>query len=1163
MALAVLLILSTAVPAGAQTTPTQPVPPPFSEKINYGDCRDIPAPCVQDPWTGNMSISPHLIREGETITITFSLEPGGVSFSMPGNGKDCAINKESRPTEVKNSAGTWVVQDKDVPTSGTCTLKPGPTGGRWATTQVGVTGPCGSEIAVQEGRAEFAACAGTYASDYYGVISKDDDRYGISGRVTLSSGRPMVGVPISVSGPDSQSTMTGPGGDYSFLVKKGTYSVQAGAKVCVTPGESDACSSSKTVTVPESQSVNFVPPGEGVIRGTVLGEDSKPKAGVDVHIVGPDGLTVTSDSKGQYEARVPKGNYSLAASFTSTPPLAAGDKGPAVPVTDTYCADDHGTFPKKCRQSVTVDVPPDHTVNWAKEADPNDIQVDLSGKELVKGKTFMITMNLENPRGEDLTDLKFADPTGLALESIVEFSGAPVVASTVDDAMPKLPTRLDGHQSVTLKFKYDSPNPGQVVMTSNLSATSAKQKKPVTGTAAISVSSGRPVTQNDIEAKAVDDIQGILSLTAEKQRALDSLVAKAIVRDGGKTKGPSATDLAVANELGLPVEMAGLFNRTVDEQKAFWSAYGTEFKADVDRQGKAGGEFLASVVSTLEDPEGRRQLAEHLVQGAKAFGKSSLENLGYLGQAYAAAYTPEGVKNIIDDNVKMVGDVTTALDQVQVGAGELSKQNAIKYKNDPIGYQREQAKMYAGATVSATKEAMFAALGEVGVRGIAAVAPRVLEAAGLRRLEVVTEEVQGTAAATQSTEAVVGADEAAAAAQRMTNAERAVNTLQELPETKALSRAELVEQGGLRSEDADLIQGIIADVEKKFGVELEIGARTSEPLSAGIDGVGKREFIKPKAISALDKLLGGEESLAGRASVFEPKMPSPEVLEGLEAKYPNITKKLEKRFADQTEIWEKFGDKDSELQQIIEGSKRVKDAEGNLKGVTALVERPGRTFPPELQKVKGKPSFAYMEQLDDPAFLQARGITEEQLPELRKTLANTVDGTVTKLETKTVNGTTTFIEGLSGKPIISDTDLQFVKPKGGWPAGKRGQIETYVNARMKESGRFPHHGWSDAALDVPADYTEVAAKFKLGTSNPALAKAAAQDLERQFKTMAKLLREKAAGIADPDLKAAIIKQAEKFEANTADALLKKYPPGEKIIVFTKGDARVGYSTGGR
>ena len=1160
--IAPFLLLISAIPAGAQVPTARYQPPPFTEKINYGDCRDWPAPCVQDPWTGNMSISPHLIREGESITITFALEPGGVSFTMPGGGKGCDYAKESRPTEVQNSAGTWVLQDKDVATSGTCTLKPGPTGGHWSTMQVGVTGPCGSEIAVQQGRAEFAACTGTYASDYYGVIAKDDDRYGISGRVTLSNGRPMVGVPISVSGPDSQSTTTGAGGSYSFLVKKGDYTVSAGAKVCVTPGPADQCSQSKQVTVPESQTVNFMPPGEGVIRGTVLGEDSKPKAGVDVHIVGPDGITVQSDSKGQYEARLPKGEYTVAASFTSTPALKPGEKGPALPKVDTYCADDHGTFPKQCRKSVTVTVPPDQNVNSARQADPNDIQVDLSGKEVVKGKKFVITLNLENPRDRAIENVKFVDGAGLGIESLIEFSGAPVVASTTENP-PTLPTRFNAKQTISLKFFYDAPNPGQVVMTTNVSGTDENDKSAVKGTAAISVSAGRPITKDDIDRKAVDDIAGILSVTAEKQRQLDKMMAANVARQAEANK-PSDADIALAAELGTSVEVAKALNQQQAERDAFWSSYGTEFANEVDKRGKAGGQFISSVVSTLEDPEGRRQLAESIVEGGKKFGKSSWENLGYLGQAYGAAYTLDGVKNIIDYNTKMAGDVATSLDQARVGYGEISKQDAIKYKNDPIAFQRENAKQYATASVTGVQEAMLAALGEVGVRGIAAVAPKVLEVAGLRRVEAVTEgatESSGATAAT--TDAVAGADELAAAERRLANAEKAFQTLQELPEGKILSDAELLAQGGIRTEDANLIHDIIGDVEKKFHVQIEVGARTSEPLSAGIDGVGKREFIKPKAISALDKILGGEESLAGRASVFEPKMPSPEVLQGLEAKVPNITKKLEARFADQKKLWDEYQDANSSLRQIIKGSGEVKDAQGKLRGVTAMVERPGSTFPSELGKVKGQPSFAYLEQLDDTAFLEGRGISPDRAAELKSQLSKFPDQARTKLEAKVVNGTTTFSEGLSGKPIVSDLDLQFVEPAGGWPPGMKGKVEAYVNARMKESGRFPGHAWSDAAIDVPSEVLEVSGKFKLSTANPALAKAAAEDLARQFKTMAKLLRDKAALTADDKAAFKMLDQAAKFDKITADYLLKKYPAGEKIIIFTKGDARVGYSTGGK
>ena len=121
-----------------------------------------------------------------------------------------------------------------------------------------------------------------------------------------------------------------------------------------------------------------------------------------------------------------------------------------------------------------------------------------------------------------------------------------------------------------------------------------------------------------------------------------------------------------------------------------------------------------------------------------------------------------------------------------------------------------------------------------------------------------------------------------------------------------------------------------------------------------------------------------------------------------------------------------------------------------------------------------------------------------------------------------------------------------------------------MNARLKKIGRFPEHGWSDAALDVPADYFEVAAKFKLGTTMPSNAKKAADDLVRQFNSMGKALRNRAVLEPNEEVRKALIKQAEKFEGITADYLLKKYPPGEKIIVFSaNAGPTVGSSTGGR
>ncbi len=98
---------------------------------------------------------------------------------------------------------------------------------------------------------------------------------------------------------------------------------------------------------------------------------------------------------------------------------------------------------------------------------------------------------------------------------------------------------------------------------------------------------------------------------------------------------------------------------------------------------------------------------------------------------------------------------------------------------------------------------------------------------------------------------------------------------------------------------------------------------------------------------------------------------------------------------------------------------------------------------------------------------------------------------------------------------------------------------------------------------MPSDYAEVAAKFRLNTANPAPARGVAEQYERRFKTMARLLRDKAAKAVSPEVKQALLDKAAKFDSLTADELLKKYPPGEKVIVITAGDIRVGSSTPAR
>jgi hypothetical protein len=1150
--LAALLLLSLGAPAHAAG---QDARHDFGPTPTKGDCRDIRGACIQEPWTGKLTASPHVIREGESVTLTVTLKPGGVSFSLPNdfkNGRECDTQKESRNVEVQDSTGKWVRADRDVATSGTCTIKPGPTNWQWVTPSAGITGPCGSQIAVQEGRAEYAACAGTYASDYYGVISKDEDKYGISGQIVMSDGRGMAGVPVTLSGPDGDSTVTDAGGGYYFLAKKGDYTVSADADVCAEPVDA-GCENSRQVSVGPSRTVNFRPRGEGLIEGVVTGPDSRPKSGVTVRIVGKDGTAVTTNGQGYYSARVPKGTYVVSATSVE-PPVAPS----TTPTTTYYCADNSGAVQKTCTQVLTVDVPPDKKLNWKTEKDPNDLQISLQGGDIVRGETFSITMQITNPRDVALDGVTFADGPGIGLTK-VNGSGADPATLTRGPNAP-LPTTLAAHQSVTLKYFLTTGDYGDELVNVNAQGNDP-DKKVVHGSQSMTVSvKQKEPTKEDLQGLTVEGINDILNLAAENDRKVTAALGNAM-NDHLSWKEPSAGDRAAAQAMGLPPEMAGLLAQRRAEQDAFWEGYGEEFKSRVDKFGQSGGQLLSNMYDTLTDPEGRRQLGEKIVDGASSLGRASLENLGYVGDALLDSQTPEGAQAIIDDNTRWAKSAVQALGEVATGVPEVMKQNAEAYNKDPIAYNKAAGKEWGGASFEGVKEASFAALGEVGTKGIQTVAPKALEAIGFKPVTTLAEDL------VDASEGIEGADAAATAERRLALAEKANATVQELPYGTVLDDVSLVEKGGLRPTDARAIESIVEDVNKTFGVDFEIGARTSEPLSAGIDGVAKREYIKPKAVSSIDKLLGAEESLAGRASVFEPKMPSKKVLAGLERREPGVTAKIQQRFNDQKKLYDEFQDANSGLKQLIDGSTKLND-KGELlypKGVTAVVERPGYTFPAELGKVDGKPTFSYLEQLDDPAFLESRGLTQEQAATFKRDIAKYPDSAKTRIITEEKNGTTTFVEGLKNKPIISDLDLEYARPKDGiWPAGKRGQIETFVNARLKKIGRFPEHGWSDAALDVPSDYFEVAAKFKLSTTMPANAQKAANDLVRQFKSMANALRERAYTAPTKALHDALMAKADKFDAVTADYLLKKYPPGEKIIVFSEGAGpTVGSSTGGR
>ena len=123
-----------------------------------------------------------------------------------------------------------------------------------------VQGPGVLELGIND----FSNTFGDNSGSFQVVIRADDDRPRIRGTVRDVDGEGVARVRVSAGG--KQDTTDASGG-YEILLKKGTYTVAA-AGYCVVgkPG----CATSARVKLPPNQTVDFGPPPEHTVSGSVL-----------------------------------------------------------------------------------------------------------------------------------------------------------------------------------------------------------------------------------------------------------------------------------------------------------------------------------------------------------------------------------------------------------------------------------------------------------------------------------------------------------------------------------------------------------------------------------------------------------------------------------------------------------------------------------------------------------------------------------------------------------------------------------------------------------------------------------------------------------------------------------------------------------------------------
>jgi hypothetical protein len=751
---------------------------------------------------------------------------------------------------------------------------------------------------------------------------------------------------------------------------------------------------------------------------------------------------------------------------------------------------------------------------------------------------FNVKLTITNPGADAITGIEWGDPTGLALKT--DDGPVPVVRTLGPD--PALPTSLASHEVVAVTYRFSAPARGGVVMTAE-----AVGKGPgdaaVSGKGAISVavSFGLP-NANQIRAAMVGLIDQTLATLGDKLRQGEEQLA-AFVAQQLALLPPSPARQQVADHLGIPGALMGVLESGANAIGTIEDSYDAIMLGVMDGfLTKAGQTYKAgaTLVSIAKDPIQRNALANAIWDSASQLPEASLSNLGYLGQSAMSLVTVEGWKNVGSSNAAFLSSTAEATQQIVSGELTLLGNAAGLATHKPFEFLFATGQGI-GSLGETAAEAW--ATGLVG-KGIGTGVKSLMNLPSMTKKLIATSMTSADEAITAglATKTVTPSLEAAEAFSQRAN--QAMDTVQALVYDTKVTAAEVMRLGGIPAADQRVLAEILAEGEQKFGVAVAYETRTSEPLSAGLDILAKPEFVKPKATSALDMLLGAEEANAGRVGLYKPTMPADQLIRAAEARNPGFTAALTDRYNAQLKLWRQWNDAGSPLRQIVAGS--------GSGPVTVIMDVPGR------QKPFG---IVFLEQLDDEAWVASKGLSPQQVADTRLLLRGkdlgggqfsnawprTFRAQLEAQAAKDGSSTTTLFDRVSRKYLGSDLDGQGLAPVSGrWAMGQQGAYETWFQQQLATRlPRFPHHGHSNSAYDLQSKYFQVAAEFTLNTTRPEAAEAMAQNLARKIVTTN-------ARLAGEEL------SAEELQARVtakATELMTGYKP-EKTLLFINGDVLV-------
>ncbi|HEY1825329.1 MAG TPA: hypothetical protein VGG21_05130 [Acidimicrobiales bacterium] len=831
----------------------------------------------------------------------------------------------------------------------------------------------------------------------------------------------------------------------------------------------------------------------------------------------------------------------------------------------------------------------------------SNLSVELAGARGSDPNTIGVTMTVSNDGASDIKGLNFADSTGIENDGVLLKNGniGPTKSglTLTSGPSPHLPTTLPAHgPPVVVHYTYTASSSGDAVL--DVSATGTDGKGSVKSKAALTVYvTNPPATEADYDNLVTSALLAEDSESSEGQNTIATSEANSLAK---YLKLPAASpgQQYAAVTMGLPTQMGVLVGSTKDNAFSQWmgtyyTTLASDLKGGASYLGQTGQALATQLVETATDPQARAAVLGRVWDGiqalpaqTKAALASQSDNLGYAGQALAASLTPDGqVTGVIDSAAAGATSLKALAKNVGYAATGFSTMIAsdnAAYAKNPTAFINAESKQYADATYGLIKTEVLTVVGDGIFKGVGAAAK-----AGYSALSGEAASVDSTVAGSISSTAPPATGSTAAL---MQNANAATSQFQTLPIGDPLAPDQLTQLAGMVPGDQVGFQKALQYINDKYGVPLEVGARTSEPLSVGIDGSPKLSFMKPKAVSAMDMMMGAPSEIAaynapgeaasaevfkgGVTTVFKPTAIPDDVLAAIGQTNPDFVTQYQARYASQMKLWTGYQDETSTLRVLVKGSAE------NDGGVTAIASVPGYPVPPP---AAGGQPLVYLQQLDDPAFVRQFGLTAERAQSLKASLANSPGAVqvdyIARTNPPAVPGgepSISFFDGLqNNRPFVSDQDLQYIQPADGapWPSGLQSKIQLdFQNQLQKNLTRLPDHGASGTAFDLPASNIGVADAFVLGTTNPAFAQAVATNLATRYASQSAIFSSNAARLtslaavtSDPVEVKALLTQARIYRDTAAtfskvDAayLLAKYPPGEKIIIIKLGDVRVGF-----